>query len=53
VVYTQRPGLFADLCTCVDAQSLRVLRADVSGTGQLRAYRFWVVDNATVGRGAS
>eukprot|EP00227_Mantoniella_beaufortii_P005846 CAMPEP_0197603934 /NCGR_PEP_ID=MMETSP1326-20131121/40198_1 /TAXON_ID=1155430 /ORGANISM="Genus nov. species nov., Strain RCC2288" /LENGTH=135 /DNA_ID=CAMNT_0043171517 /DNA_START=271 /DNA_END=675 /DNA_ORIENTATION=+ len=45
VVYTQRPGLLADLCACLDAQSLRVIRADVSGTGPLRAYRFWVVNN--------
>ena len=31
VVYTPRPGLFADLCACLDAQSLRIIRADVSG----------------------
>ena len=47
VVYTPRPGLFADLCLCVDAQGLRILRAEISGAGALRAYRFWVVDDET------
>ena len=50
VVYTHRPGLFADMCACVAAQNLRVLRADVAHAGHLRCYRFWVVDAATSGK---
>ena len=50
MVYTHRPGLFADMCACVAAQNLRVLRADVAHAGHLRCYRFWVVDAATSGK---
>ena len=47
MVYTHRPGLYADMCACVAAQNLRVLRSDVAHAGHLRCYRFWVVDAAT------
>ena len=50
MVYTHRPGLFADMCACVAAQNLRVLRADVAHAGHLRCYRFWVVDATTSGK---
>lgn len=44
VVYTHRPGLHCDLCACVDAQRLTIVRSDLKRAGHLRVHRFWVVD---------
>ena len=44
VVYTHRPGLHCDLCACVDAQRLTIVRSDLRRAGHLRVHRFWVVD---------
>ena len=43
VVYTHRPGLHCDLCACVDAQRLTIVRSDLRRAGHLRVHRFWVV----------
>lgn len=47
MVYSHQPGLYADLCACLDAQGLRVVRCDLQPVGHLQMHRFWVVDNAT------
>ena len=44
VVYTHRPGLHCDLCACVDARGLTIVRSDLRRAGRLRVHRFWVVD---------
>ena len=47
MVYSHQPGLYADLCACLDAQGLSVVRCDLQPVGHLQMHRFWVVDNAT------
>ena len=47
MVYSHQTGLYADLCACLDAQGLRVVRCDLQAVGHLQMHRFWVVDNAT------
>ena len=47
MVYSHQTGLYADLCACLDAQGLRVVRCDLQPVGHLQMHRFWVVDNAT------
>ena len=49
VVYTHRPGLHCDLCACVDAQRLTIVRSDLRRAGHLRVHRFWVVDGSAGG----
>ena len=51
VVYTHRPGLHCDLCACVDAQRLTIVRSDLRRAGHLRVHRFWVVAGSSAGGG--
>lgn len=47
VFYTPKAGIVADLCTCMDGQALRILRAEVTAADHLRQYKLWVVDSET------